>query len=292
MQVAQLPALAIRTQASFVKADATVTNSVVLKNSSPVDGMALAFNLLGEDKAKLDLTATNGWKSRACDLQSVGYRILSKPTDKGVVEFAQFAFKMFAPLTTWHACEVSVLIDANEDGIADQELAGVSSMSIEGIAQLPFVTVLLDAAKARAIRLAYETAVSAGVESKLDYLPAALAAGSMAPFGQSTLAVIEIPLQALAKTADGKLNIKTAALNTAGDAIESDDYLGDGLAAWTKIESTPSALPYFGMDEFTKVTAGGTSANLQRGSGQGKLIMYYPMNTFSLSEDSQSQILN
>jgi len=293
VEVAQIPALAIRTKASVVGTTATAAaQNIQLTNSSPVEGMAMAFNLVGEDKRKREGTLADAWKSRSCDLQSVGYRILAKPGSQGPTEHVQFAFKLFSPLTTWHRCELSVLIDADEDGVADQELAGVSNMSIEGVSQLPFASVLLDATQARTIRLAYEESLAGGVETPVNYQPAVLGISPMAPFSHSSLAVVEMPLALLAKSADGKLNVKFASIAQGGEDIEADDYLGDGLADWMKIEGSATALPYYGMSEFSAVPSGGASLTLTKGSGEGKLILYYPLNVISKTEDSQFQILD
>ncbi len=253
--------------------------------------MALAFNLIGEDARKREAKPNESWKSRNCDLQSAGYRILIKPTPVGAMAFAQFGFKLYSPLTSWNTCEVSVLIDSNEDGLADQELAGVSASGIEGFQVAPFATALLDASKARAIRLAYETALADGKETKLDYKPAILNMGPMAPFTHSTLAVIEIPLDALAKTADGKLNVKVATLSQGGEAIESDDFLGDEFTGFQKLETTETALPYYGMSEFSAVGLSGGTVTFTKGSGSGKLVIYYPFNAFSSETEKQQQIL-
>lgn len=291
--VAQLPALAIRTQASQIQTQTTSVNGpIALTNNSPVDGMALAFNLLGEDTRKPAGMPSESWKSRACDLQSVGYRILSKVTAQGPKEFLQFAFKMHSPLTTWHFCEISVLIDNDEDGVPDQEFAGVSNMAIEGL-KVPFASVLLDGAKMRALRLEFEQKIAAGdAEAKVDYLPAIEGMGGMAPFDQSSLAVIEAPLEAVRKTADGKFNVKAVAQATAGDALEPDDYLGANQGNYGKIESVATAQPFHGMTEFAKVVkiSGGT-VNVTRGTSSGKLILYYPMNVGDINGGNQHQIL-
>jgi subtilisin family serine protease len=293
--VAQLPALAVRTPESAVSAQGA-PDSLALKNASPVAGLALAFNLLGESQRKPQPKSSESYKSRSCDLQSVGYRILQKPDEKGVLtNVIQFGFKLYTPVTTWNLCEVSVLIDSDGDGIADQELAGVSAASIEGVTPAPFFTALLDAKKARALRVAYETALNAGKSDKLDYTSSMISVGAMAPFPQSTLAVIEMPIDALAKGADGNLHIKAAALAQGGDTIEADDYLGkEGLGDWLGIAPTAGAEPFSGMDEFTAVTGAGANLKLSKGASTGKLVLYYPMNTVSLLDDNtdtQSQVI-
>jgi minor extracellular serine protease Vpr len=186
-----------------------------------------------------------------------------------------------------------VLVYTNGDGIAEQELAGVSSMGIEGMENFQFASVLLNAEKARAIRAAYEQGLSEGREDALDYTPAALATLPMAPFNNSTLAVIEAPLELVARGADGMIRVQAAALYQYGDNVEGDDYLGTDDSQWLAIAPIPLMHPYYGMEEFTTVPTGGASISLQRGTTPGKLILYYPLNVISESEPgSQFQVLD
>lgn len=290
--VAQIPALAIRTQTSNVSTNASAANGpITFSNSSPVTGMALAFNLLGEDAPKAQPGPGQGWKSRSCDLQNVGYRTIKKATKTGTTDFIQFAFKLYQPLTTWQSCNLSVLIDANGDGVADQELAGAMGATIEGLDGVPFASILMDSEKARALRLAYELALKNGVQAKIDYKPAVIAATGMAPFEHSSLALIEMPIQYLAKTKDGKLNVKAAAMMESGDALEGDDYLGAGDGSYTTIEPDANKQPFYGMSEFSLVPKTGGSSTVTRGPASGKLILYYPINPIA-GKDGQYQILN
>jgi hypothetical protein len=290
--VAQVPALAIRSLASEIRAEGE-TAALKITNSSPVDGLAMAFNLLGADARKAPSErASDSWKSRSCDLQSAGYRILTLTTPQGPKQVLQFAVKLYTPVTTWQMCEVSVLIDQNGDGIADQELAGVSAASIAGISDVAYSSVLLDAARARSIRLAYEQDIASGKSVKPDYKPAMLARGRMAPFPQSSVALIEVPLEALATAADGGLHIKLATLGADDGMIEADDYLGEGtLGDWMTIPTRAEAQPYYGMPEMTPVGRDGAGLQLQRGSADGRLVLYYPLNELSLNgADTQEQV--
>lgn len=283
--VAQIPAIAIRTQASEIKATGT-PDQILLANTSPVEGLALAFNLIGTDAAKAEPKSAQSWRGRGCDLESAGYRVITKTTPQGSKEMAQFAFKLYDAVTTWHMCELSVLIDADGDGVADQELAGVVGTSVAGIQAPGFATMLLDAAKARAVRVAFETALANGVEAKPNYGAALLAGGGMAPFPQSTVAMLEIPLEKLAKGTDGNLHVKLATIG-GGDVVEADDYLGD-LNAWNTLSGTAEGQPWKGMSELTTVGAGGAPLKLERGTGAGALVLYYPVNTF---DAGQAQII-
>ncbi len=289
--VVQVPLLAIRTQASEVHSPATAAaGPVQLTNSSAVDGMALAFNLLGEDKVKEVITPTQSFKNKACDLQSVGYRTIRKALPTGATEFLQFAFKVYTPNTTWHLCEVSVLIDADGDGIADQEMAGVPGG--DTLKTATFGTLLMDAKKARDIRLNYEKELALGKEGPKDFSSSLVARGRAAPFNFSTVVVIEIPVANLAKTEQGKLRVKAAALSQAQDTMQSDDFLGENEGSWIEIELAPQAQPFFGMPEFLPVSRGLTSMPLTKGTAPGKLVLYYPYNAFDSARDNQSQVLN
>ncbi|HMN69698.1 MAG TPA: hypothetical protein PKC28_14240, partial [Bdellovibrionales bacterium] len=287
---AQVPALAMRTQASQILSPQTsVGGGVAFTNTSPNDGLALAFNLLGEDGRKSAASSVDAWKSTACDLQSAGYRVIQRATPQGVIDYIQFAVKVYAANTSWLGCEVSVLIDGDEDGIADQELAGAAGGALEGVGPAQFASLLLDAHKARQIRLSYEIGLAAGIEGKLNYAPALIDASGMAPFPNSSIALIEGRLDKLMRSADGKLNIKIAALNVLGDAVEADDYLGSGLVGFGKLSPLPAEHPYYGMSEYSVVSkAAGGAATMSKGSGTGKLILYYPFNPM----DAQYQVLD
>ncbi|MGE0529082.1 MAG: S8 family serine peptidase, partial [Bdellovibrionales bacterium] len=298
--VAQIPALAIRTQSSEIRSveASTRAGSIQLTNASAVNGLALAFNLIGEDARKPEARPTQQWRSRSCDLQSAGYRILRKQNQgdsQGPKEVIQFAFKLFTPVTTWHLCEVSVLIDGDGDDVADQELAGVAGLSAETPESAVFASVLLDAKKAREIRLAYEKEINEGREGSLNYETALIHQGGMAPFTQSTIALIETPVEKLLRAEDGRIRIKLASVGGNENMIESDDYLGEGLGEWTFIPGTLTEQPYFGMPEAPVVSAQGASLNFEKGTGEGKLVLYYPFNPLMRSGadgDAQSEILD
>ena len=190
-------------------------------------------------------------------------------------------------------CEPVILIDADGDGLAEQELGGVSAMGIEGMENFQFASVLLNATQARAIRATFEQDVVSNPGSVLDFSPAALSSLPMAPFNHSTLAVIEAPLDLIARGSTGMIRIQAATLYQYGDNIEGDDYLGVDNSQWQEIAPLPLMHPYFGMEEFTAVPSGTSSLSLQRGTGTGKLILYYPMNAISPSvPGSQYQIFD
>lgn len=293
--VAHLPALAIATQASMIQSSAPGAANAVLTNSSPMPGLALPFNLVGEDPRKAVASPTEVWKSRSCDLQSFGYRIVKQKADDGTIsDVLQLAFKLYTPMTTWMQCEVSALIDSNADGVAEQELAGTFGGSVEGFAQPQFASLLLDAPKARSLRLAYEAELAAGkADATVDYETAILNASGMAPFPHSTIAVIEAPLAKIAKAADGTISIKAAALGGGGsDMIEADDYLGPiSSGGWLTLAGAPEAQAFNGLPEVLQLGPGAqTVLPYTRGTGSEKLVIYYPSNELLLNGvDNQSQ---
>ncbi len=283
--ILQVPALTLSTQTSEITAE-LLKEKIRFTNSSPIRGQAFAFNLLGTDARKVEPPTHQAWKARSCDLQSAGYRIIEKQGQPVM----QFGFKLHTPMTTWHLCEVSVLIDANGDGIAEQELAGVSGLSFGG-QTLSFASILLDAAQARSIRADYEKNLADGKDQPPNYGPAILNGTDMTPFNQSTIAIIEAPLTALSKTSDGKLRIKLATIGGGGDMIESDDYLGDGLGEWLTIPSGIKDQPAWFQDESTEVTSRGASLSFTRGNFPGQIVILYPHNSMVSGADSQMQIL-
>ena len=292
---ARVPAMAMRNIASVIQASGSPAAGFTLTNTGKSKGLALAFNLLGQDEPKGSPPAQEAFKGRTCDLQSAGYRILNKKNAKGETEdFLQFGFKLYAPVSIWLKCEVSVLIDADGDGIADQELAGVSKAGVEGVTlQQPFFSLLLDAPKARALRATYEQTLSQSESKKqdpptLNYQTAALSISPSAPFQDSEVTVIEAPLKAVVKTKDGKFNVKLATISPSDENVESDDYLGSGLGQWFAISATAEEQPYYGMDEGTVVDSQAT-LSVKKGRDEGRLVLYYPHNKITATVD-QAQI--
>lgn len=292
--VLQVPALAISVQASqMYGAPGSSEGQVRITNASKYDGAAFAFNLLGEDLRKEAPKGSEIWMGRTCDLKSAGYRIRTLDTAQGPVEFIEFAFKLFVPVTTWSLCDISVLIDSNGDGVAEQELGGINVNGIEGLPNTQPLSILLDAAKARDIRLAYEQGLAKGEAPGLTYEPAALDLQPMYAFDNSTVAIILAPVSLLAKTTDGKLNIKLAAQANVS-AVESDDFLGDGVSKWQTISPKFEEQPYKINDEVSVIKGKESQTiSVEKGSGQGGLVLYYPFNSGSVTgdgADTQQQI--
>jgi hypothetical protein len=286
--VLQIPAMAIRSQTSTVSGSLT-GNSVTLTNGSPNAGLALAFNLLGEDARKDKPDKAEKWKDTACDLKSAGYRILR---DEKGEQRIQFGFKVYQPVTTWITCSVSVLLDNDGDGIEDQEIAGVAGAGLEGLAQSIFTTVVLDSAKARGIRMAYEKQLGAGnAKATVDYAPAVLAQAGMAPFQQSTLVVIEAPLAVLKPGKDGNLHLKLASQAEGGTTFQADNFLGGNLGIWLTVSPKFEDQPFSNLPEVLPVPSAGAKLDFSKGPATAQLVVYYPLNQFTINgKDGQEQV--
>lgn len=285
----------------YADSEASATGAAVdltVKNKGLHAGVALPFNLLGLDQRKKN-AKNDAFLSRACDLQAAGYRIITKVVDGKSLQMLQVGFKIFEPVTTWNACEVSVLIDSTGDRIADQELAGFALGNVPGLSSAmttnKFTSVLLDAGKTRELRLKFEQETMAGKEVKEDYSDAALDAQSMTVFEHSTVVVIEADVTKLMKNSSGLLSMKLASIFNEASSVEMDDFLGQGLLEWKSLSLDPKAQAFMDLPEKISVPAAGTAnASLTKGEGKGSLLILYPDNrgVFSdIQKDEQLEFL-
>ncbi len=317
-EVYHLPVLAVAHKISQVKTvdlavhstseadSAGAAAELKLKNEGINVGEALVFNLLGKDERKSD-PHNDQYLSKACDLQAAGYRILNKEVDGKVIKVLQIAAKLYEPLTTWDACELSVLIDADGDGKPDQELAGTTLGNIKGLGSpgtdRKFASILLDATKARQIRKDFEVAsVAADSANKPedkkpveDYSPAVLDYQAMTTYQNSTVAVIEVDTTLLARSATGELSIKLATIHDSASTVEMDDYLENGLKEWKKLSIDGQSQAFKDMPEVVKVQPGEEQVvDLTKGEGSESLLVLMPQNRTVFSDvltDGQAQVL-
>lgn len=263
-----------------------------LENDSPVSGIAIPMNLIGMGKRTDVLQAPYDWKNQSCDLESVGYRIIERSGES----ILQFGFKLYSAVTTWDGCEISVLIDGDNDGVADQELAGLNLSNLQADLPSKFASLLIDAKKAREIRAKFEQDLRKDAKLKINYSSAVIASGDIKNFNLSTLAIIETPLSEVKRNSNGVLRVKLASLSVDQDsAALADDYLFGKEQKWKDIEIDPAAQAFKDLPEEIKVY-GMTSvqANFSRGQRKDKLVVYYPRNALNgsrLDKDSQQQIL-
>lgn len=305
--LAQLPVLAVANRISNIEAKSLLVHStsisdatgaaadLTLSNSSQNAGDALIFNLLGRDTRKArGETTRESHMSLTCDLESAGYRVVKAKTEEGEKLMLQVAMKLYKPVTNWEHCQVSVQIDADGDGILDQELGGIHGTRLAGVGLPAYFSLLLDAKKMKEIRQAYELAIGKNPNVELNYRDAVVDAQSMKVYNHSTLAVIQADITKLAKTAEGDLRLKAAVLNEEADVVESDDYLSNHAKSWHTIRLNPQASAYYGMPEIVTIPAQSEmTVPLTHGEDQRSLVVYMPQNAFVMSDtgnDRQSQV--
>jgi minor extracellular serine protease Vpr len=268
-----------------------------LKNSATQEGRVLAFNLLGKDERQYRQNSQNSTRSTACDLQSAGYRVVTRQTAEGEKTLLQVAVKTYQPLTRWQACDLSVLIDGDGDGQPDQELAGIMRENLDGLSGNTYTTVLLDFKAAREIRKEYELARASGQGSdRPDYTPAVLDQGQYQTFNYSTLAIVETEVSLLARAATGELAIKVVLTNEDSAAIEHDDYLSGTESQWRKVQLDSFGQSYLGLEEvYVLAPQERKTLTFVKGQGTDQLVLYYPDNFSTLSEtlqDSAQEVLS
>ncbi|MFT6604272.1 MAG: hypothetical protein ACJARO_001791 [Bacteriovoracaceae bacterium] len=305
VEVARIPMLAVVNRVSKLNTSARILATdtedmagsavdVIVQNTGKNMGHALLFNLLGVDKRKVTPGTGNSTRTKGCDLQSAGYRVVERDGEK----FFQVGVKLYNAISTWQGCEVTILLDGDNDGVADQELAGLMTQNLPGLRGLEFNSVLLDATKVREMRKAYEVeyARALGASEALpeeDYVSAIVTGSQMMAYEHSTISVVEAPLSMLKKTLHGELSIKLAILNEDSSAIEADDFLGE-MTKWKKINPTTDAMSFLDMPEVVEVAAGKSkTVSLTKGEGEEALLILYPMNRATKTHtrlDAQSEL--
>jgi subtilisin family serine protease len=297
----------IKAQDFAVMADGPDLSGALVKtsltNNGKNPGLVLPFNLLAKDKRKPDFSDVSHIRSRACDLESVGYRTIKKMDSTGREnEVLQVAAKVFEPLTDWQSCILSVLIDSDKDGETDQELVAVTSEYLPGINQvLPsdLYTFLLDSEKAQEIRRTFEATAQTGFGALFgmfleDYRAALQGVSEFKRYNHSTLAILEVETSLLERTEDGDLNVRVAAVYEDSDVPQSDDFLV-GADKWHSIKLNAPEQGYLDLPNLVEVAPGQTEELLAtKGLGNEELILYMPYNrdTFgSRQQDYQSQVL-
>lgn len=279
--------LEIQTNSKTDKFDAEVR--LTLTNSGKSSGDALIFNLLGTDEKKVLLNPKNKSSSTICDLEAAGIRIVDKLDEKNVsTQVLQIGVKLYDSITFWQPCDVSLQIDSNDDGIADQELLGIKANYISGISQEIFSSLLLDAPLARSLRAQFELDPT---NTQENYTPAIIDAREMKFYNHSNVVVIEADLEKIAKNKKGQIGIKLAVTNLEADS-KGDDFLANHGEKWQKINLSQGALAFYDMPEVTTVKEADLQyLTMKHGLGDMRMLILYPHNTPSSLKDQQSQIL-
>ncbi|MGE0763101.1 MAG: S8 family serine peptidase [Bdellovibrionales bacterium] len=289
-KISDIQATTLNVFASSQNDAADAHAELTLVNRGTQAGLALPFNLIGTDRRKPQPDVTDSFRSRSCDLESAGYRIVRKEVDGELQDMLQFAVKIFEPVTTWHYCEISVQIDSNNDQLADQELVGINGANLAGLGGLGFSSLLLDAVKARSIRLTFEKELGSGKEEQLNYAESVQDLQPMRVFENSTLAVVETPLKLVGLRPGGELAVKIAALYSDTEGLAPDDFLGGQLKSWKRLNAQASSNGFYNLPETIQLAAGATeTVALNRGAGQENLVVYFPTNRSARSVKSDPQ---
>ena len=271
----------------------TLTNSEIDKVGSEVqltltnkgsnDGDALIFNLLGTDERKTVLPPLNLSKSTSCDLEAAGIRVVDKMTDGQDKKVLQIGVKLYDALTMWQPCDISLQIDSDGDGIADQELVGTKASYLAGVTSDAFASLFLDAKAVREIRKGFEAAPKTVID-----------AGEMKFYDHSDVAVIEVDITKIVSDKSGNIGIKLAVSNLESDE-NTDDFLGDQETKWQKINISENAFAFYDMPEVVTVKANDLeNISMKRGAGSARLLVLYPNNAPAVNDvfkDLQSQII-
>ncbi len=249
---------------------------LMLSNESQNAGEVEIFNLIGEDDRKPFPNGDALILSRSCDLQAAGYRIVGRDGKK----LLQVGLKLFSAVSNWQACEMSILVDSDEDGEADQEVGGMPHNYLSGLDQAVepgFYSVLLDFPKAVSIRETYDQSIIATngkPEVELSYLPAIQDIQTMKTYANSHLAVMEMDLSALNRTKEGLLNLKFTVFSEGGVEYE------DGLQSkWFKLSPQEEEQSYRQIPESLKLSANeDKTVELFKGFGSEQLMIVAPFN--------------
>lgn len=275
-------------------ADALAT--VEVENFGLHQGPVLLFNLLGQDSRKNDLR-NDPFLSRDCDLQAVGYRVIRRNDAGKEVTLLQVAAKLYQAVTTWHSCELSVLIDQDGDHLAEQELAAMNLGSLRGVStpqnEQKFASVLLDAPMMRELRLKYELNKDQK-DNKEDYSSAVMDLRELQPFNNSTVMVVEADVTKLVRRGTGELAIKVASIFNEASVVEGDDFL-NSANEWLPVSLQERDQGFQGLPESLNLEAGQKSTlEFTKGEGQHPLMLLFPQNRnvfSSVDLDPQAKIL-
>jgi minor extracellular serine protease Vpr len=312
-EVYRVPVLAIAHKLSAISSQSFIAQSgradsagaaasLLLANGNQNPGDALLFNLLATDERKpLSSVSMNA----DCDLQSVGYKIISKENEKNqIVQYIQFGIKIYKPVTTWHSCDVSILIDADGDGIAEQELLGSQLSNISGQTSAEFASTLLDATLARKIRKEFEENIEKVKENPIavaalkdveNYNDAIIDQQSMMIYNNSNVVVVEAELKNLVTNQRGELQVQVVITHNEQSTVQMDDYLFDSDKKALKISVNPKDQPFINLPELLSFAADEIkTVTMTLGESEGSLLILYPLNRFTFADniiDAGSEVL-
>lgn len=302
-KLAHLPVLAVVRKVSAIQGRALTVHSsgahdsagskatFSVKNTSANVGYAYPFIKLAADKRKVD-TKNDIANDTGCDLQSAGYRILERDGKRVL----QVALKLYDAQTTWNRCELNMQLDANGDGITDQELVGTLGSYIPGVTISQFASILLDGNKARKLRQQFEEDFATNpTQAQENYSTAVVGSRQMFKFDLSTLTILEVDTALLMMSNQGEISVRISTTHNSTNVVEYDDYLAKHATVWEKIPLDEASLSYSGLPLEIEVPGKGeTSVEVTKGFDKRSLILYMPDNRIvksSTLKDSQSQVL-
>lgn len=270
---------------SLVGAEGALT-TVQLSNRGSNAGEALLFNLLDVDGPKNN--RGDNAALDACDLQAAGYRIIEKEYEEKKVLVLQVAAKIYEPESTFHRCELSVLIgDGQGDNLeAVQELALVHFDRIKGLAnpqnERLFASVLMDAKRMRELRAKFEMEAKTTTKPEgptVDYSPAVVGLMDAPTRRYTTVQYVEAPLHLLHRDITGGFSLRIATLQEETDTAEQDDFLAGTSKKWIRISADPRAQTLVGVPESVAVGAGLTELlTVRKGLGTQPVMALFPQN--------------
>lgn len=282
-EVYRLPVLAIVRKVSGISATGLTVNStskidsdgslveLALANNSDQKGMTFPMNLIAVDARKND-PSHDVYKSKACDLEKVGYKIVDNTLFVG--------FKLYQQVTTWDLCEVNMLIDADGDGVADQEVFGTIGDRLEGLSTKgQFASVILDANKARQIRAEFDKLPLDQKGKRPNYASSVVDAKPMLAFEHSSVAIMSMDVSKLKLAASGNLQVKFSSSSYEDYAVEGDDFLEQDESQWRALDLSPKAQSYIfsGLEEVLDGHQVKT-LSLTKGVGNHELLLLTPTN--------------
>lgn len=244
-------------------------------NNRGVDStMVYPFELLAKDDQKP--SKPNGLSRLAdvCDIEAFGYRTITKEIEGVHETLLQFGVKLFHPLTSWHHCELSIQVDRDGDGIADQEIIGGDLSGLAPSAPTgTFATAVFDASKMRDLRKQYETTD----QEEEDYSAAIQATGAFQGLNHSSVAIMEIAAKELNFAPNQMLRVKVASLVTETALVANDDYLG--LQEYVDLDPSYSKASFLGLPESVELAAGeAKTISITKGIGNKKMLILVPGN--------------
>lgn len=279
---------------------------LVFENNSSHSGKVAVFNHLITDAKETNILLEQ--KSNECDLHSAGYRIVSKTIDlqnkKRDIEALQFGIQLHEEITNWSFCDVSILIDVTNDGVADYELAGNPASTVAGLDGSAQVSLLIDIHQAKKIRSKWEQSWLApapifnfgglpiqpdvmpdfgkGLTNPVEnYVPAIVDFSERFTQLNSSVSIVEISKDFLRTIAGNNIKVKILTTSNFRNSLVTDDYAGDD---WITVSLKDEDQSFKVSDEFYEIDGGEKKIfSIAQGNGDSELLLLYPDNNLSNS---------